>query len=166
MSEFKVIETQEDFDAAISARLKRDRERYAEQFEADLKGKGWKSPEEITELTADLNKQIETLQAAAASTEKLIAEKDTKIAEGEKYRTDLAKTRIAIAAGLGIEQVGRIQGANEEEWAADAKKLMGEFAAYSERVNSQPVPLGSAERTSGKETRDQFAEFASAIFEN
>ena len=54
MSEFKVIETQEAFDAAISARLKRDREKYAEQFETELKDKGWKSPEDIAALTADL----------------------------------------------------------------------------------------------------------------
>lgn len=166
MSDFKIIETQEDFDAAISARLKRDREKYAEQFEADLRGKGWKNPDEIAELTADLNKQIAQLQAAAASTEKLVAEKDAKIAEGEKYRADLAKTRIAIAAGLGIEQVGRLQGSNEEEWTADAKKLMNEFTAFSERSSNQPAPLGSAEHSGKNTTRNQFADFASAIFES
>ena len=127
MSEFKVIDTQEAFDAAISDRLKRDREKYWKQFEEEMKSKGWKSPDEISEITADLNKQIATLQNAAASTEKILAEKDAKIAEGEIYRTDLVKTRIALNAGLGIDQVGRLQGANEEEWEEDAKKLIGEF---------------------------------------
>lgn len=165
MSEFKVIETQEAFDAAISARLKRDREKYAEQFEAEMKEKGWKSPEEIEALTADLNKQIETLTTAAASTEKLIAEKDAKIAEGEKYRADLVKTRIANAAGLSIEQAERLRGTNEEEWKADAKKLVEEFNAYSVRLN-QPSPLGNPEHAGKTTTRDQFADFATAIFEN
>lgn len=160
MSEFKVIETQEAFDAAISARLKRDREKYAEQFEAELKDKGWKSPEDIAALTADLTKQIETLQTAAASTEKLMADKDAKIAEGERYRTDLAKTRIALNAGLSIDQAGRLQGSNEDEWKADAQKLVGEFNAYAGRTN-QPTPLGSAGAESGKAaTRNQFADWA------
>ena len=160
MSEFKVIETQEAFDAAISARLKRDREKYAEQFEAEMKEKGWKSPEEIETLTADLNKQIETLTTAAASTEKLIVEKDAKIAEGEGYRTKLAKMEIALDAGLSREQAGRLQGANEEEWKADAKKLYGEFTAYSAKIN-HPAPLGNPDSDSGKTaTRNQFANWA------
>ena len=165
MSEFKIIDTQEAFDAAISARLKRDREKYAEQFEAELKDKGWKSPDDIAALTADLNKQIETLQTAAADTEKLMTEKDAKIAEGETYRADLAKTRIALAAGLSIDQVGRLQGANEDEWKADAKQLVKEFNEYSARTN-KPAPLGSAGNASGKDTRDQFADFVSATFDN
>ena len=160
MSEFKIIDTQEAFDAAISGRLKRDREKYQEQFEQDMKAKGWKSPEEIEALTADLSKKIETLTTAAADTEKLMAEKDAKIAEGEKDRADLAKTRIALAAGLSIDQVGRLQGSNEEEWTADAKKMVSEFNAYSERVN-KPAPLGSAGADPGKAaTRNQFADWA------
>lgn len=158
MSEFKVIETQEAFDAAISARLKRDREKYAEQFEADLRAKGWKSPEEIATLTADLSKQVEALQAAAASTEKLIAEKDAKIAEGDTYRADLEKTRIAIAAGLGIDQAARLQGTTPEEWTADAKKLAGEFLAFAAGQN-KPAPLGAPEDPGAKDTRTQFAEW-------
>ena len=160
MSEFKVIETQEAFDAAISARLKRDREKYAEQFEAELKDKGWKSPDDIAALTADLTKQIETLQTAAASTEKLMAEKDARIAEGERYRADLVKTRIALNAGLSYDQAERLRGSNEEEWTADAKKLVGEFNAYAGRTN-QPAPIGNAGTEPAKEaTRNQFANWA------
>ena len=61
MAEFKVIETQEQLDSIITARLERDRKSYAKQFEADYKEKGWKSPEEIEALTKDLNDQIEEL---------------------------------------------------------------------------------------------------------
>ena len=163
MADFKVIETQEDFDAAISDRLKRDRAKYSEQFEAEMREKGWKTADEVAELTAELNKQIETLQNAAASTEQLIAQKDAEIAKGETYRTDLEKTRIAIAAGLGIDQVKRICGDNAEEWTADAKKLADEFRGFANAQNA-PSPLGSAGDTAGKTTREQFADFASAIF--
>ena len=158
MSEFKVIETQEDFDAAISARLKRDREKYAEQFEADMREKGWKSPDEVTQLTADLTKQIETLQAASADTAKIIEQKDAEIAKGESYRADLEKTRIAIAAGLSIEQAGRLRGGNADEWTADAKKLAGEFQAFAQQQSNQPAPLGNPGASSNKTTRDQFAD--------
>ncbi len=162
MSEFKVIDTQEAFDAAISDRLKRDREKYWKQFEEEMKSKGWKSPDEISEITADLNKQIATLQNAAASTEKILAEKDAKIAEGEIYRTDLVKTRIALNAGLGIDQVGRLQGANEEEWEEDAKKLIGEIEAFANKSN-QPTPIGNAGSASGSTTSEQFANFFNSV---
>ena len=140
MSEFKVIETQEQFDQAIASRLRRDRESYQKQFEADLKEKGWKSAEEIAALTESLNTQITTLQNAAAETEKTLAEKEQLIADGEKYRTDLAKTRIAIAAGLKLDYVDRVRGNNEEEWKKDAELLAKDFAAAH-----LPPPLGSPE---------------------
>ena len=115
MSEFKIIDSQEAFDAAISGRLKRDREKYQEQFETEMKARGWKSPEEIEALTADLSKKIETLTTAAADTEKLMAEKDAKIAEGAKDRADLATTRIALAAGPNIGQEARARRSKREE---------------------------------------------------
>ena len=142
MADFKVIETQEQLDAIIAARLERDRKTYFKQFEAEQKEKGWKSPEEVAQLTADLNKQIEQLQTAAADTAKVIEQKDAEIAKGETYRTDLVKTRIAINAGLGIDMAGRLQGANEKEWEADAKKLTSEFAAFASAQN-QPAPIGN-----------------------
>ena len=83
MAEFKVIETQEQLDSIITARLERDRKSYAKQFEADYKEKGWKSPEEIEALTKDLNEQIGKLQTAAADKEKIIADKDAEIAKGK-----------------------------------------------------------------------------------
>lgn len=162
MSDFKIIETQEDFDAAIASRLKRDREKYREQFETEMREKGWKTEEEVTALTADLSKQIETLQSAAASTEQILKDKDEQIAKGESYRADLEKTRIALSAGLSIEQVGRIQGSNADEWKKDAEKLVSEFQAYSASVNA-PAPLGNAGTTASNDTRSQFANWAEQV---
>ena len=127
MSEtFKPIETQEAFDAAIAERLERDRKKYAGQVEADLKSKGWKSPEEVEQLTADLSKQIKTLQDTAAETARTIADKDKEIAKGEGYRAELEKTRIA----------------NAKEWEADAKKLSDQFTTFAQSQN-QPAPIGN-----------------------
>lgn len=160
MSEFKVIETQEAFDAAIADRLKRDREKYSRQFEAEMREKGWKTTEEVEALTAELTKQIETLQSAAASTEQIIAAKDAEIAKGEAYRADLAKTRIAIAAGLSIDQATRLRGSTEEEWQADAQQMVKEIQAFSAGKNV-PAPMPqTGDASVGKTTRSQFADWA------
>ena len=165
MSEFKVIETQEQFDEAIKARLERDRKSYAKQFEEEMKAKGWKSPEDIEMLTKDLNTEIATLKDAAAKTEQMIADKDTQIAEGEKYRSDLAKTRIAIGMGLPLDMAERINGTNETEWKADAQKILDGYQAFVKSQN-RPSPLGNPENASGTSTRDQFSSWASQVFNN
>lgn len=164
MSEFKVIETQEQFDAAIATRLERDRKTYAKQFEADLREKGWKSPEEIEDLTKDLNSQIGKLQAAAADTEKLMAAKDEEIAKGTKYRSDLEKTRIVIGMGLPMEEAEKLRGENADEWKADAKATLKRFQEYAASMN-RPSPLGTPESTGTGSTRDQFASWASDMFQ-
>lgn len=160
MSDFKVIETQEEFNAVISDRLKREREKYASEIREQLKEQGWKTPEEVAELTEDLNKQVEQLRNAAASTEKLLAEKDEAIAKGETYKADLEKTRIALAAGLKYEQAGRLRGNNAKEWEQDAKQLASEFAEFAAGQN-QPAPLGSG--SSGESTGEQFANFFNSV---
>lgn len=150
MSDFKPIETQEQFDAAISERLKRDRETTAKKYE------GWTSPEDLAGINAKHEEQIKALQEAAAETEKKLAEKDAAIQEGAKYRTDMEKTRIALAAGLKIEYAERLQGETAEEWKKDAEVLAKDFAA-----SHTTAPLGSNEPTITKESSPsaKFAEW-------
>lgn len=157
MSEFKAIETQEQLDAVIGERIKRERETSAKRYE------GWLSPDDIQKLKDDYDARIKALEDAAATTQQELASKDKEIADSAKYRTDLEKTRIALAAGLSIEQAGRIRGDNADEWTADAKKLAEEFNRFAAEQN-HPAPLGNAGATNGRATRDQFADFASAIF--
>lgn len=165
MADFKVIETQEDFNAAIADRLERDRKKYAEQFEKDMRDKGWKSAEEVEKLTGELNQQIETLKASATSNKDIIAERDAAIAKGETYRAELEKTRIALKAGLSIEQAGRLRGNNAEEWTEDAKQLAAEFTAFAAGQNA-PAPLGNGGDPGAGSTRDQFANWFKTSFEN
>ena len=56
MAEFKPIETQEQFDAAISERIKREKETQAKAYE------GYLSPQDYAEKEKDFNEKIETLQ--------------------------------------------------------------------------------------------------------
>lgn len=145
---FTPIETQEQFDAAIKDRLARDREAYAKRFE------GFKSPEDVQALTEQLNSKIKSLEDAAAATQQQLADKDALIAEGEVYKTDLAKTRIAIAAGLDVKYAKRLNGTTEEEWKADAEDLAKDFKAARTFA-----PLGDPEpvQTNKTSTRTQFA---------
>ena len=153
MSEFKIIETQEQLDAIITDRIRRAKESEAKKFE------GWKSPEDIEGLTKELTDKVKALEDAAAETQKQIEAKDQQIAEGNKYRTDLEKTRIALKAGLDIKYADRLRGENTEEWEADAKELAKDFAAVSRAVpvgNYEPSRTG--ERSNAEIFADWFAE--------
>ena len=140
MAEFKVIETQEQFDAAISERLKRDRESYAKKFE------GFKSPEDIQKITDGLNAQIKALEDEKTSFAETLKQKDAQIAESEKYRADLEKTRIALKAGLDIKYADRLRGKDAKEWEEDAKELAKDFAAShytAPPASHEPVITGN-----------------------
>ena len=150
MSEFKIIETQEQFDAAISERLKRDRETQAKKYE------GWTSPDEMQKVIDEYKGRIKALEDAAAATQQTMAEKDAAIAESAKYKTDLEKTRIALQAGLKIDYADRLRGETAEEWKADAQALAKDFAS-----SHVAAPLGSNEPkiTHEATAEDKFSEW-------
>lgn len=149
---FTPIETQEQLDALISDRLRRDRESQAKKYE------DWKSPEDITKITDSLNAKIKELEDAAELTNQTLASKDEEIAKGEKYRTDLEKTRIALSAGLDIKYADRLRGETEEEWKADAAELAKDFVGARKlpHASQEPTELGKAS------ARDKFAEWMAA----
>ena len=157
MSEFKIIETQEEFDARISERLKRAAETAAKKYE------GWTSPEDLETVKSDYESKIKTLEDSVASAEQKLKDKDIEIAESAKYRTDLEKTRIALQAGLKIEYADRLRGENKEEWEADAEALAKDFAS-----SHVTAPLGTNEPEITKEpsAREKFAEWANETFNN
>ena len=157
MAEFKIIETQEQFDAAISERLKRDRETQAKKYE------GWTSPEDMQKVIGGYESRIKALEDAAAATQQTLAEKDAVIAESTKYKTDLEKTRIALSVGLDLKYAERLKGDNADEWKADAEELAKDFAAAH-----VTAPLGSAEPVADeKNTLDNsWKSFAASINSN
>lgn len=134
MSDFKVIETQEQFDEMIGDRLKRDRETTEKKYE------GYTSPDDLQKLKDSYEAKIKSLEDAAATTQKTLDEKDAEIAKGDKYRTDLEKTRIALSAGLDMKYADRLRGENEEEWKKDAEELAKDF-----KIAHQTAPLGTNE---------------------
>jgi len=150
---FTPIETQEQLDALLKERLTRDRESQAKKYE------GWTSPEDLQKLTEGYNEKIKAMESAAAATKKTLEEKDAVIAESAKYRTDLAKTKIALEVGIPYEMAGRLTGETEEEIKADAEalaKLIGK--------QKQVAPLGSGEPELGGKGKDAaWKKFAASI---
>lgn len=135
MSDFKVIETQEQLDAIIKERIARA-EAKAEEKYADydsLKAQLSEKDEQITALSSQLK---ETTDKVAGYDEQI------KGLEGKisAYATDAVKTRVAHEIGLPYELASRLNGSNEDEIKADAKKLKD-----ATKLFSAPVPLGTPE---------------------
>ena len=113
-NEFKAIETQEDFDAAIKARLDRNTKTVTDEVKKSYES--YISPDEAKKLT----EQVDTLT-------KQLTEKDTSIADlaakNKAYETASVKARICHEKGLPFELADRLSGETEEDIAADAEKL-------------------------------------------
>ena len=125
MSDFKIIETQEELDAVIKARLSREREKYADYDDlkkqlADFEAKETTYQNTINDLKTretDLTSQIESLNGDLTKT-----------------RLQTAKQRIATEYGLPIDFAERLQGDDEDGFKADAERLASYFTP------KQPTP--------------------------
>lgn len=112
MDEFKVIETQEQFDEAIKERLNRERK---------------KSSEATAELQKELDSYKSQLEAYQTKEQEFsnassqIDELKKKIAE---YEADSVKTKIAIECNLPLTMKDRLRGNTEDEIRADAQALI------------------------------------------
>ena len=114
MSEFKPITTQEEFDAAIKARLSREKEKYGDYDQ--LKSR-------VTELETEnvgLKSTIEASNQSKADADKQLEEMQKQIAG---YETDSLRTRIALQHGLPYDLADRLQGTDEESFKTDAERL-------------------------------------------
>lgn len=120
MSEaFKPIETQEELDAIIEKRLKREREVTTKRFD------GWISPEDHQKAIDSANKALDDYKEAHKGDEQTIADLTAK---NKAYETASLKSRIAHEVGLSYDWISRISGEDEESIRADAeslKKLVG-----------------------------------------
>ncbi|MGN0409294.1 MAG: DUF4355 domain-containing protein [Candidatus Fimousia sp.] len=131
MAEFTAITTQEEFDKAVEARLKAERETIGEKY------KGYLSPEEVGE------KYKGYLSPEDA------AEKDKKI---KKYETDSVKTRVAHEMGLSYEAAEFLRGEDEETIKKSAESLK---ALVGEQHSSPPLfrtePAGDGKKNAERE---------------
>ena len=114
MTEFKVIETQEQLNAIIKARLDREKEKYADYDK--------------------LSEKIKNLETENSNLKQTISDKETsesttvsKIAELEKdvttWKQKSLKQQIAMKNGLPFDLADRLQGDSEESLNEDAERL-------------------------------------------
>lgn len=135
---FKAITTQEEFDAAIGSRIKRERDTVTKEFAAQLA--------ERDKKTADYEKQIGEL---GKQLEK-VGDKDKAIEELTKkvkgYETASVKTRVAHEVGLPYELSGRLSGEDEDSIRKDAEnlvKLIGKGQPTPPLASTEPAGVDS-----------------------
>lgn len=145
MADFTPITTQEAFDAALTDRLKREREKY----------EGYTSPKDLEKLKADYDKQIADLNKAMEDQTKKYADYDKNIAERDArikgYETASVKTRIAHELGLPYGAAEYLKGDDEKsikESAEAVKKLFGN------QHRSSTAPEASTETPTGDSKKE------------
>lgn len=124
MSEFKPINTQEEFDAAIKEHLSREKAKYSDYDQ--LKSR----VAELEEENVGLKSTIEANRQSKADDDKQLEELQNQISG---YETASLRTRIALQYGLPYDLADRLQGIDEDSLKADAERLAG----YMKRA--QPV---------------------------
>lgn len=134
MSEFKIIETQEQLDEIIKNRIERVKAKYADYDSLSAKVQDLETEKlKLTELL-DKQKEIE-------------GNDKNKIAELEKgiqgWETKALKQKVAIKYNLPFDLADRLKGDSEESLTEDAERLA------SLMVVNQPTykqPLADVER--------------------
>ena len=118
MADFTPITTQEEFDRAISDRIKRERETLEKKYSdyADIKTKAADYEKQLGELKTSL----EDSTKKASEHEKTVADLTGKISS---YELTSLKTRIAHELGIPYELSNRLTGNDEKELRADAESL-------------------------------------------
>lgn len=139
MSEFTPINTQEEFDKAVQARIAR---------EQDTLTKKYSDYEQIKSRNTELENEVGTLQStieesntASKNHEQIVDDLNKKIAE---YETASLRTRIALQNGLPIDLADRLVGSDEESIKADAERLAS-FVSKKQTpppLKNQEPPLG------------------------
>lgn len=121
MSDFKTIETQEEFDKMIQKRLEQKEREVSERF------KDYLSPEEVAKVKSELEGKIK------AANDSLKVERDKSIEHSKvvseleqrakNAETKWLKGKVAMEKGIPFELADRLIGETEEELLKDAESV-------------------------------------------
>jgi hypothetical protein len=135
MTEFKVIETQEQLDTIIKARLDREKSKYADY-------------DSLAEKIKNLETENLNLKDTISAKEESESTNLNKIAELEKsvsgWEAKALKQQVAIKYGLPFDLADRLQGDSEESLNEDAERL-----ASLVNVKNYTQPLADTEPATG-----------------
>lgn len=131
MTEFKVIETQEQLDTIIKARLDREKSKYADY-------------DSLAEKIKNLETENLNLKDTISAKEESESTNLNRIAELEKsvsgWEAKALKQQVAIKYGLPFDLADRLQGDSEESLNEDAERL-----ASLVNVKNYTQPLADTE---------------------
>lgn len=138
MSEFKVIESQEEFDARIKDRIERAKEKAIEDYKIEIK----KTIDDLKSENSSLKNEVagykESLEEVKGKDE-IIKGLNEKISAFERAEV---KRNIALEYGLPFKLAEKISGDDEDSMKKDAE-VMAKY--FSESKKSYEPPLKSYE---------------------
>lgn len=159
MSDFKIIETQEEFDKAIQSRLKQKDRELADKY------KDYLSPDDVTVLKADYDKQLQDANKLVEEANKKLSTFDETVSNltqrAETAENKLLKNKVAYENKLPIELSDRLIGSTEEELKADAEKLSGILKPQGH--GAAPLYTGTQTSQSGNTYEAGMAEVLAGI---
>lgn len=155
MSDFQIIETQEQLDKVIGERIKRAEQKAAEKYAdyEDLKTQNAGYVTQIAQLQSQLQAQTDKITGYEAD----VADLTGKV---HAYETASVKTKVALELGLPYQMANRLTGDDEKAIRADAE-------AMKQLIGAQvpPAPIGNPEPSLGSGTGSLWAAVASQMNE-
>lgn len=157
MGDFTPIETQEQFDAAIGERIKRERETQEKKYNNYISPDDFAAKsKEYEARIEELNKKIADANERLTGYDRQIADRDAKI---KGYETDSVKTRIAHETGLSYDAIKFLQGEDEENIRKSAQALKSLCGS------NQTAPLADSEHVADAQTA-AYKKLAAGITKN
>lgn len=141
MSDFKPIETQEEFDERIKDRLARERAKFD----------GYLSKDEVDALKTDYENKLNAYQGYTSPDDLATKENELKsqisnlTVENESLKLGQLKDKVSHEFGLPYELRNRLQGKNEDELKEDAENLSKIFKTNKKAT----LPLASDDPFAG-----------------
>lgn len=133
MSEFKAIETQEEFDRMIQKRLAQKEAEVSKKFD------GYLSPDDVQKLRADYDGKLAQAQTDLEAMTAKVAAHDQEVADltarAVKAETSLLKGEVANKHGIPLELAGRLIGDTKEDLEKDAES----FASFMGPKSAPPL---------------------------
>lgn len=161
MSEFKVIETQEDFDAAIKGRLDQQSRKYSEEIStlrAELESLKTERASLIEKHTAFETEKTTEWNNKANSFEEQIRKLTS---ENSSLREAAVRREVVDKFNIPKEFADRLVGSDEASLSEDAEKLANILNAHSS--SRMPRPDADVIPSEDTNTRSAFKEMLSKL---
>lgn len=164
MSDFKVIETQEELDKIIKKRLEQKDREVAEAY------KDYLSPDDVKAMKADYEKQIQDANKLVEDAKAKLQTFDETVSNltkrAEAAEVSNLKTKVAIDNNVPIKLASRLVGTTEEELKADAQLLLEGLGTNPSGSSAPPLHLGGQSGSQPNTINAAMARFASQLTAN